>query len=118
LGSDVVGSNGQGRDEAIDALIATGITREELFNTIAARAEAANRAAQAQLAPPTPQGQAAWLARKAWLLDGEPIYGELKEFFFPALLALQADDQAEYSRKRDLLFKALRTFLGDPPPAA
>lgn len=86
------------------------------MTTLRARAEERNRAAQADVPPPPAQTDPEWAARKAWLLDGQPIYGELRTFFFPAMLALQADDQVAFSRQRDLLFKALRTFLGDPPP--
>jgi hypothetical protein len=101
----------------IDALLNEG-NAEAVIAAIRARAEERNRESQVEVpAPPTMPAQE-WAARKAWLLDGQPIHGELKDFYFPAVVALRADNQAEYSAKRDLLFKALRTFLGDPPESA
>lgn len=104
------------RTASIDSLLASGANEADVITEIRRRGEEKNRAAQANLPAPPAQPDPDWAARKAWLLDGQAIHGELKEFFWPALAALQADDQAVYSQQRDLLFKALRTFLGDPPP--
>jgi len=100
----------------LDELATAGATQDELIAVIRYRSEQKNRADQGKLATPPAQPAPHWAARKAWLLDGQAIHGDLKEFFWPAFLALQADDQVAYSQQRDLLFKALRTFLGDPPP--
>lgn len=105
-----------GDGAALSDLLASGASPDDLISAIRQHAEDTNRAAQAELATPPAMADTDWQARRAWLMDGQPIYGELKTFFWPALTALVADDQAEYSRQRDLLFKALRTFLGDPPP--
>lgn len=86
---------------------------DDLIKAIRARSQERNRAAQAQIAAPPTMASDDWAARKAWLLDGQQIHGTLEEFYFPALEALQGNNQAEYSAKRDLLFKALRTMLGD-----
>lgn len=106
------------RDSVIDDLLADSADPDEVIAHLRARAETRNRAAQATLPLPPSQADADFEARRAWLLDGQPIYGELKTFYFPALAALQADDQIAFSRQRDLLFKALRTIFGDPPPEA
>lgn len=101
-----------GKQEVFDSLL-EGHSPEELIQAIRARSQERNRGAQQQLAAPPTMAADEWAARKAWLLDGVQIHGTLEEFYFPALTALQADNQAEYSAKRDLLFKALRTMLGD-----
>lgn len=105
------------RDAMIDTLLADGASRDEIFAAIGARSEARNRAAQADIPAPRVQTDEDFDTRRAWLLDGHPIYGELQTFYYPALAALRAGDQIEYSRARDLMFKAMRTFLGDGPPA-
>lgn len=97
---------------ALDS-IPDGVDVDELLTAHRERSEQRNRDAQKSLRAPAAMLDSDWVARKAWLLDGQPIYGELKVFYRAALDALQADDQAEYSRQRDLLFKALRTFLGE-----
>lgn len=103
------------QEELIDQLLSGGESLDSIIVAARARSEAKNRAAQSDIPPPIKQSEADWKGRKAWLLDGHPIYGELKEFFFPALTALKTDDQLTFSRQRDLLFKALYTILGDPP---
>jgi hypothetical protein len=100
---------------SFDSLTAAGAGPEAIIGAIRKRGEDLNRAQQSTLPYPLPQPDADWEARKAWLLDGQRIHGEVKDFYLPALAALKADDQVTYSRQRDLLFKAL-WFLDNPPP--
>ncbi len=104
--------NGQtNAPDALDALM-QGKTPEEIITAIRQRSELKNRTAQADIPAPPVQPEDQWRARAAWLLDGQPIHGELKTFYGPAYRALKAGDQAEYSRQRDLLMKALFTIFG------
>jgi hypothetical protein len=85
---------------------------DDVIAELRRQAEENNRAAQAELPAPVEQGSDEWVARKAWLLDGQAIHGEVKTFYAPAYRALVSDDQVAYSRQRDLLMKALITIFG------
>lgn len=104
------------RGETIDSLLTSGHKLDDVVVAIRHRAELKNRADRASIPSPAKQNTEDWGQRKTWLLDGQPIYGELGEFFWPAVKAAEADDQDTLQRQYDLLFKALRTFLGDNPP--
>lgn len=56
-----------------------------------------------------------WQEHEAWLHDGIEVYGELKEFVWPAYRAGKAGNQAEFAYQKDLLYKAVLTFIGPPP---
>lgn len=104
------------RGASLADLTTAGATLHDIIAAVRCDAEAKHVAAQRLLDPPPSQPDLAWAARKAWLLDGQAIHGELSQFYCAAFRALQADDQATYSKQRDLLFKALKTFLGVPHP--
>lgn len=102
--------------QLLDQLTAAGVTQED----IRTHAIAKHREAQKSVATPPPMADSLWAERKAWLLTDQQVHGTLDEFYWLALAALTADDQAEYSRQRDLIFAALRTMFGlsQPTPAA
>jgi hypothetical protein len=89
-----------------------------LIALIRQQAQAAHREKLAAVAPAAPMADEHWAARRELLLNGEQVHGTLEDFYFPALAAMRANDQAEYARQLDLVFAALRTMLGDPLPAA
>lgn len=99
----------------VDAALAAGLSPDEIITQVRVAAQAHNRAARAAMPDPPKMPKAQWDTRRDWLLDGQPIHGELKEFSWAAEDALRADDQAAYSLQRDLLFKAVRTFIGPRP---
>lgn len=99
-----------------DHLIREGATTEHLMMAIQHNAQEDNCDKQKHIPPPTTQPDEHWANRKRWLLDGQPIHGTMQDFYYPALECLRRDDQVGYSRNRDMLFKAIRTWAGDPPP--
>lgn len=101
-------------DELLDSLVAQGKSRDDVLSEYSTRLELRNRTDQAKLATPLPQPALAWAAREAWLHDGQPIHGELKMFAHAAYRAAKAGDQATFSRQRDLMYKAVLTFVGVP----
>lgn len=101
------------RESIIEELADSNL--DELMAAAKARKEERNRIAQAQLPPPPAMQPTEWAAREAWLHDGQAIHGELKEFAWAAHRAAKAGDQVTFSRQRDLLYKAVLTFVGLPP---
>lgn len=104
----------QQRMAVLDTLLSGGKV-EDLMADLRARAEENNRAAQLVLPLPATQPESDWTQREAWLHDGQPILGELKLFAWEAYRAAKAGDQVAFSRQRDLLYKAVLTFVGLPP---
>lgn len=103
-----------GDGASVADVLDAGADHGELFNAISGLAQEKTRAKQSEIPSPPPQSDEHWNQRKAWITDGKPLYGTLDIFLLAGLKALTENDQVEYSRQRDLMFKAVLTMLGNP----
>lgn len=95
----------------LDDLLEQGLTEEDILIALRQKNHARFVSRQEAL-PLKPLLDAdGWTEHKAWHLDPQPVYGELKDFYIAGRVAMEGDDQVGFSRQKDLLFKAVGTFL-------
>lgn len=104
-----------GAGASVADLLEAEASHAEIFNAISGLAQEKTRERQSHIPAPPAQPDDHWNQRKAWITDGKPLYGTLDTFLLAGLKALAENDQAEYSRQRDLMFKAVLTMLGPNP---